>query len=108
MCCTKSVNYCLPERRISIYIGRDLLVKLKNVLIGDCAGVDQIHRADHAAKHQVDGQRDHVVENGDGVWNAVDRFVVGKLGDEVAGMQVIGNRHPQTQKQTVVVAGQQL
>lgn len=71
--------------------------------MGDCAWVGEVVDSGLFVFCEEDGGREEIVEDGVGVGDVDHALVFGDLGDEVAGVEVIGDRHAESQNEAVGV-----
>lgn len=80
-----------------------LLEEGENLIVGDGTWVGEIVDAGILVLSEEDRGWEEIVEDGVGVWNINDTLVLGDLGDKVAGVQVVGNWHSQSEDENVLV-----
>lgn len=73
-----------------------LLEKGKDLVVGDGAGVGEVVNASILVLREEDGGWEQVVEDGVGVGDINDTLVLGDLGDKVAAVEVVADRHSQS------------
>ena len=80
-----------------------LLVHGKDLLVGDGSRVHQVDGAHVPPLHQVQEGWEEFWQDGHGVGDAHDLGVVGQLGDEVAGVLLVGDGHSHANVEHVAI-----
>lgn len=78
-----------------------LLEKGKDLVVGDGAGVGEVVNASILVLREEDSGWEQVMEDGVGVWDINDTLVLGDLGDKVAAVKVVADRHSQSQDEHI-------
>ena len=85
-------------------VGSDVFLEQgQNLVVGDCAWVSEVVDAGLFVLGEEDGGWEKIVEDGVGVGDVDYALVFGDLGDEVAGVKVIGDRHAESENEAVGV-----
>lgn len=85
-------------------VGSDVLLEqAQDLVVRDSAWVGEVVDTGLVVFSHQDGGREEVVEDGVGVWDVNDTLVLGDLGDEVSGVEVVADRHAQSEDQAVLV-----
>jgi hypothetical protein len=75
----------------------------ENLVVGDCAWVGEVVDAGLFVLGEKDGGGQEIVKDGVRVGDVDNTLVLGDLSDEVAGVEVIGDRHTESEDETVAV-----
>jgi hypothetical protein len=80
-----------------------LLEEFKNLVVGNSTWVGEVINSGLLVLSQKDGSWEKVGKDGVGVWDIDNTIVLGDLGDEVTGVQVIGDWHTKSENEAVCV-----
>ena len=79
------------------------LEEAKNLVVGNGTWVGEVVNAGIFMLSQKNGSWEEIVEDGVGVGDVDDTFVLGDLGNEVTGVQVVADWHTKSEDQSVAV-----
>ena len=79
------------------------LEERQNLVVRDCAWICEVVYADFLVLGEEDGGRKEIVEDGVGIGDVNYALVLGDLGDEVTGVEVIRDGHAQSEDEAVGV-----
>lgn len=80
-----------------------LLEEAEDLVVGDCTWVGEVVDTGVLVLGHKDGGREQIMENGVGVGNVDDTLVLGDLGDEVTGVEVVADGHTKSEDEAVGV-----
>lgn len=80
-----------------------LLEEGEDLVVGDSTGVGEVVDSGVLVLGHEDGGWEEIVEDGVGVGDVDDTLVLGDLGDEVTGVEVIADWHAESEDQAVAV-----
>jgi hypothetical protein len=81
----------------------NLLEHGKNLIVRDGAGIGEIEDSRLRVLRHEDGGREQIVEYGVGVRHVNNSVILADLGDKVARMEIVANRHAEAEYQAVLV-----
>jgi hypothetical protein len=81
-----------------------LLEEGQDLVVGDGTWVGEVVDAGVFVLGKEDGGGEEIVEDGVGVGDVYNSLVLGDLGDEVAGVQVVADRHAESEDENVGVS----
>ncbi len=80
-----------------------LLKESQDLVVGDSTRVSEVVSTSVLVFGHKDGGWEKVVENGVGVGDVYHSLVLGDLGDEVAGVEVVADGHSESENQDIGV-----
>lgn len=80
-----------------------LLEEGKNLVVGNGSWVGEVEDTSGVVLGKDNGGWKKIGKDGVGVWYVDDTLVLGDLGDEVTAVEIVGNWHPQSEDEAVLV-----